>query len=1115
MFFLNIVEGECQIERYNKLDLHPVSPSAFQFLKYTEMPVSEYSGIPSINIPIYNISVDDVNIPVQLTYHSNGIRTTQEASWVGLGWDLQFGCIVQTINDCDDFIGKTIGNGQVLPNIRRIPDFIPSNGDGTPFKLPLRYLRPGSDPAQGWSHPYPIAAPRYEQGFAISTMKYLPVNGQYDSPELGVFDANNYNLDPNVDSEPDIFSASIFGETIKFVTDLQTSSLVVLNRNDYFVQKTQNGFKISSRSGCHYFFELRADIENYSTSTSFEGYGGSSSFEITSRLFYLTKVVTKNNQEIVFEYVFNGKHDTYPQYSEKYQKFIDKSISNIYPNIGFGSYFFSNANGNTLLYGVGIAKTYSLGKEDKYHLQAISFPHGRIDISLTGRDDMLGEKKVSSISVSNLANLIIKKWDFGYSYFESNSSITDGYTYPNGTSLNSEERSRLRLKLDFLQEVNGGKYVFSYNPTILPLKNSKSQDYWGFYGSGSTLIPSSEEIGHPEIGIVGGTRLADVNSTSACILTEIKYPTGGKVQFQYELNQFDAEGMLGFISQNQVLSGCGLRVKDIIHIDNVTGKVLKVNYTYANGILLSPKRVYRTVPYVRLLQYTGPTNNRYEVESSTLVETSANGVFTSNPLASSSGVGYGVVTKREFSSDGSINGRIDTYYHNYKDSRNTTIENLALYCSLPTTPAMMNTLVGQPRTMNGSPFKKEYYNSLNKIVKKVEYSYSTSIPFMCYGVRIFHWGWLNFVHNYINDNLQQHLIGYYPIFYVRSLEKSSVSIEYDEDESESISTITNNEIGVADLIKSRSSLSSTGGIQNQRNSIVEYFEYPPDYPNDPSCSLLLAKGRIDELYRVKRSEITVDYNNYPTWNDQVVLTNEFAEVGNQVVKSSTRIDKHSGNNQHTEITNYNLYDEKANLLEYTQKGQTSSFIWGYDKEYVTAEILNSAISDCAYSSFETSEKGGFSYVGITQEDLTAPTGKRVYFLVNDGPNININITKTVSPSKKYIVTLWKEASKTVVVNNEGPQHIIKQIGNWVLCEYRVENASMIDIGGEGKIDEVRLYPEMAQMNTYTYEPLIGMTSKCDVNNMITYYEYDELGRLKIVRDENKNVIKLHSYQLGQ
>lgn len=67
-------------------------------------------------------------------------------------------------------------------------------------------------------------------------------------------------------------------------------------------------------------------------------------------------------------------------------------------------------------------------------------------------------------------------------------------------------------------------------------------------------------------------------------------------------------------------------------------------------------------------------------------------------------------------------------------------------------------------------------------------------------------------------------------------------------------------------------------------------------------------------------------------------------------------------------------------------------------------------------------------------------------------------------------------------------------------------------GTNGVIDELRLYPFAAQMTTYTYEPLIGITSQCDANNKITYYEYDSFGRLKTIRDQDRNVIKTMDYQ---
>jgi hypothetical protein len=49
------------------------------------------------------------------------------------------------------------------------------------------------------------------------------------------------------------------------------------------------------------------------------------------------------------------------------------------------------------------------------------------------------------------------------------------------------------------------------------------------------------------------------------------------------------------------------------------------------------------------------------------------------------------------------------------------------------------------------------------------------------------------------------------------------------------------------------------------------------------------------------------------------------------------------------------------------------------------------------------------------------------------------------------------------------------------------------------------------MRTTTYDPLIGKTSECDENNRITYYQYDNLGRLQFVKDENSNIVKMYEY----
>jgi hypothetical protein len=49
------------------------------------------------------------------------------------------------------------------------------------------------------------------------------------------------------------------------------------------------------------------------------------------------------------------------------------------------------------------------------------------------------------------------------------------------------------------------------------------------------------------------------------------------------------------------------------------------------------------------------------------------------------------------------------------------------------------------------------------------------------------------------------------------------------------------------------------------------------------------------------------------------------------------------------------------------------------------------------------------------------------------------------------------------------------------------------------------------MSTITYDPLIGKTSECDANNRITYYEYDNQGRMRFIKDEKQNIVKMYEY----
>ena len=53
--------------------------------------VDMYTGTGSVNVPIYEYSLDGLNLGVSLSYNAKGIRVDQQASSVGLGWSLNAG----------------------------------------------------------------------------------------------------------------------------------------------------------------------------------------------------------------------------------------------------------------------------------------------------------------------------------------------------------------------------------------------------------------------------------------------------------------------------------------------------------------------------------------------------------------------------------------------------------------------------------------------------------------------------------------------------------------------------------------------------------------------------------------------------------------------------------------------------------------------------------------------------------------------------------------------------------------------------------------------------------------------------------------------------------------
>lgn len=189
----------------------PKSPEAAAFLKYGEYPVDLSTGVPGISIPLYTVDIKDFKLPISLDYHASGIKVNQEATWVGLGWNLNAGA--QVVLSPRDEIDEN------NPYIDQIPD-----GDAiiAYFKL----------------HPYKQNAIRtLDPNLDKSRVKDMYV---FSSPTVnGSFYIRNFASNDVVIIPPNAFNVSLIGADradMKFkITDPQ-GNVYTLNTTEVSIQ---------------------------------------------------------------------------------------------------------------------------------------------------------------------------------------------------------------------------------------------------------------------------------------------------------------------------------------------------------------------------------------------------------------------------------------------------------------------------------------------------------------------------------------------------------------------------------------------------------------------------------------------------------------------------------------------------------------------------------------------------------------------------------------------------------------------------------------------------------------------------------------------------------------
>ena len=99
----------------------PPSPESFAITEYGKNGVTESSGKLNLSIPIYNYTAGNLNLPISLNYSGSGVKVNDISTWVGINWNLTpGGVITRVVNDFPDednsVVRKYINKTHLLEN---------------------------------------------------------------------------------------------------------------------------------------------------------------------------------------------------------------------------------------------------------------------------------------------------------------------------------------------------------------------------------------------------------------------------------------------------------------------------------------------------------------------------------------------------------------------------------------------------------------------------------------------------------------------------------------------------------------------------------------------------------------------------------------------------------------------------------------------------------------------------------------------------------------------------------------------------------------------------------------------------------------------------------------
>lgn len=483
-------------------DLRPAvkSPEVNKFEQYMNMPVNLVSGTPQISIPIYTLSYGGMTLPISLEYDASGVKVESIASSVGQNWSLNVGGTVSRIIKSAPDEGY-VGNTSSQLNVN------------------------------GYYKDYGLTKLDSELAVFPTGLgsRYSQFNWWLEDVNLGL-----------KDSQPDLFYFSTPEGGSKFVFN-ELREIVYTENTDFVIKEdfVPNYFRtwlVTSPNGNKYKFGsstgtnlgLNNAVEKNYTNQSINEIVSDNNFTVNS--WFLTEISNYTNpNSIQLEYITNNySHTIINKPSSKGPLCTPKLIPNACPLSESAYISFAENPINSTSQNHIVSKLISKIKAGKTEINFIYGNRDDLTPEFGVTPQRLNEIQITVIDpVTSIAGCI-RKIKFNYTTVQS--SITNQ---------SNDITDLKRLQLNSVSEMSCDEkavktHTFVYNTTPLPSKLSFAQDKWGYY-NGKITNPSL----YPANGITINSNLyadrnVDFAYATAGTLKKIIYPTKGAVEFEYQ-----------------------------------------------------------------------------------------------------------------------------------------------------------------------------------------------------------------------------------------------------------------------------------------------------------------------------------------------------------------------------------------------------------------------------------------------------------------------------------------------------------------------------------------------------------------------------------------------------